>query len=726
MSTRYSISTNKMEYAAEVAYVVATSPPPNAGGHLSEDEFDFSLSETQLSEGLRVLNGKTDPSKDGGALDEVKDGGGGGGEGKQRERERFDSGRGNSEDEKGTNHRFPAGGVLAGATKEQTPRKKKDSDGAPTEDGKDSQKQKMIVIYGSTSYANRQLVSKLVQSNPTLFSLVVQHTSRPRKLSEINGIDFHFVTRQEMTSEIKRGSFIECVKISSSSPKVKQRTPSTSSTGQFSFSNSSPSAKPKPPRAASTSGAQPSPIPVSHTGHAGTATSPLNQDIASSSPQFHRLYSSPLVQVPSPLLTPKTRQRARTNTGSSDIFGSSREAIVKAQMHGKPCIVLNVTCKGAEQLRKAGFDGLYILIDQGEGGVDEPDGNGVDPSSAHQVKPNHVISTDNLEQAFAELQQYTFQTVSNLPLSPRSKYEVTRDVWETLPTVHIDPQTQSPKPFSPQKLVTFSSLLAHYQRASIGKKLEKTKKISGLAKKLNTEWRLAISLSQMQLSNEDPIHFEALRTLYLRLMGSALNCRRYGPHWQDIGFQGVDPAEDLKEVGFFGVMQLINALDGSKTLPLVHEIFSYSHEGPRQFPFLFLSLNMTQIALKSLKSGCLTKLCNKQDQVFVTLNNFFIAIFYRFFQLWKQGQAFTQIVPVLKDVESYVMKHPKNVILDLEAFLQSDKDEDDKAAIRKISRSLSNPFTPFSQLTEFEMPLAKEATPTTTSTATLTTDIHRT
>ena len=113
------------------------------------------------------------------------------------------------------------------------------------------------------------------------------------------------------------------------------------------------------------------------------------------------------------------------------------------------------------------------------------------------------------------------------------------------------------------------------------------KKVSGLAKHLNTEWRLAISLSQMQLSNEDPIHFEALHTLYLRLMGSALNCRHYGPHWKDIGFQGVDPAEDLKEVGLFGVMQLINALDGSKTLPLVQEIFTYSNDCHASSLFFF-------------------------------------------------------------------------------------------------------------------------------------------
>ena len=48
------------------------------------------------------------------------------------------------------------------------------------------------------------------------------------------------------------------------------------------------------------------------------------------------------------------------------------------------------------------------------------------------------------------------------------------------------------------------------------------------------------------LADENPLHFDVLLSLYKLLTGSKLDCPRYGSHWEQIGFQGNDPATDLR------------------------------------------------------------------------------------------------------------------------------------------------------------------------------------
>lgn len=661
MSSRYSISTNPLEYAAEVAYIVATSPTADtdagAGGG-TDDEFEFSLSETQLRQGLQSLEGSTREAR--GKVE-------GGTKAKRNEEaDKMEEREGESKEEKEGEivKRKPVteGVDFPEVTTplSQTGKSTNADITASIDEVSSGELQKTVVIYGPTSYVNHQLVSKLVQSNPSIFSLVVPHTSRKKQQNEINGLDFHFINRKEMSDQIRKGSFIECVKISLPKPKPRR---ASAATNHSQVSDDSAN-------------------PINPVSPSEDSSIPLN-------PWRH------IVQVPSPLLTPKTRQRSRTNSKTSDLYGTSKEAIRKARLQGKPCVLISVTYKGAEQLKRAGCEGVYILLDIGGEGSEQTDA--AEHSAGGGLQPDHHITAQSMEQAFSELQRCTFQTVSSLPLSPCTKLDITRDEWDNLPTVEMDQLScKATSPVSKARLLTFNDLLVHYHRQRISTRPTKTKK---MAKGLRSELDLVLSLSAMPLSDTDEMHIEALQTIYQKLMGSSLNCRRYGPHWQDIGFLGVDPGENLKEGGFFGVMQLISFLDQS--LPLAMEIFNYSREGTHQFPFAEVSMSITEIALRSLRGSFLTKLCNKQDQVFVTLNDFHMAMFYRFFRLWKsQGQTPSQMGLVIGKIEGYAKKHPKNVIADLLAYLQSGKDEHGKIAIRKISHSLSNPFTPFDRLAE--------------------------
>ena len=636
MSTRRSsIGSSQLEYAAEVAYIVATSPPAGDPQNEEEDEFAFSFSETRL----RSLQ-KQDEASEARAGERVS-----------VEREVSPATTAVEETDSATV--APPRKISSTSTSDSfctTP----SSDSAATPTG---ETQRTLVVYGRTNYPPGHLVSRLVQSNPSLFSRVVPHTTRSRRGSELDGVDFHFVDRKSMSGELKKGNFLESVKISS--PKLKPKR--TASFGQETEGESQPS----PPLT-------------------GSAVNPWKKDV---------------VQVPSPLLTPKSsRQRSKSSGKSSDLYGTSREAVRKARLQGKPCVVLGVTHKGAQQLKRGGCEAVYILLDTGgEEGTDAADV----PEDGGSLQPDHHIAAQTMEQAFLDLQRIAFQTVSSLPLSPRSKVDITRDEWESLPTVEMERlPSHASSPVSKSRLLTFTDLLVHYQRERIGKKPTKTSKKSptSLSKSLRDEYDLVQCLSKTPLSDTEPLHIEALQTVYQKLMGSSLNCRRYGPHWQDIGFHSVDPGESLNEVGFFGVMQLVSFLEHS--LPLAMEIFGHSREGSHQFPFAVVSISLTEAALKSLREGYLVKLCNKLEQVIVTLNNYHSALFYRFYHLWRSQNSHTQVLPVIKEAAKFARKHPKSAISDVVAYLQSGKDEHELAPVRKISHSLSNPFTPFPRLTD--------------------------
>ena len=81
---------------------------------------------------------------------------------------------------------------------------------------------------------------------------------------------------------------------------------------------------------------------------------------------------------------------------------------------------------------------------------------------------------------------------------------------------------------------------------------------------------------------------------------------RFGHHWDRLGFQGADPATDLRSMGIFGLLQLLFL---ACNLPKeADEILAYSRESGCNFPFAAVSLNMTKVTIEALREGKLNKL----------------------------------------------------------------------------------------------------------------------
>nr|XP_033805893.1 ELMO domain-containing protein 3 isoform X2 [Geotrypetes seraphini] len=172
------------------------------------------------------------------------------------------------------------------------------------------------------------------------------------------------------------------------------------------------------------------------------------------------------------------------------------------------------------------------------------------------------------------------------------------------------------------------------------------------------------------LDNNQKVHMRVLQTIYKKLTGSTFDCPRYGAHWEQLGFQGFDPGTDLRGTGFLGLMHTLYLVMNTQTLPLAHDIFRLSQHQTQNFPFCVMSINITRIAIQALREECLSRECNRRQQVVGVLNDFYVATFLRLYQIWKmQNKTIKDSGFTLKEVETFAKKNPKQLLRSLEMYL---------------------------------------------------------
>jgi hypothetical protein len=90
-----------------------------------------------------------------------------------------------------------------------------------------------------------------------------------------------------------------------------------------------------------------------------------------------------------------------------------------------------------------------------------------------------------------------------------------------------------------------------------------------------------------------------LQSIYCALTGDRLPPRRFGSHWEQLGFQGSDPATDLRGAGMLGLFQLMYFVRYYNELAL--KIFRFSHTrdtADENFPFCLISFKFTGICMQ--------------------------------------------------------------------------------------------------------------------------------
>ncbi|XP_037663724.1 ELMO domain-containing protein 3 isoform X2 [Choloepus didactylus] len=236
------------------------------------------------------------------------------------------------------------------------------------------------------------------------------------------------------------------------------------------------------------------------------------------------------------------------------------------------------------------------------------------------------------------------------------------------------------------QLISFSEVLQHFQTldlSSFKKRIQPTVRRTGLAalrhclfgppklhQGLHEERDLVLTIAQCGLDSQDPVHGRVLQTIYRKLTGSKFGCALHGDHWEDLGFQGANPATDLRGAGFLALLHLLYLVMDSKTLLMAQEIFRLSHHHIQYFPFCVMSVNVTRIAIQALREDCLSRECNRQRKVIPVVNSFYAATFLRLAHVWRtQRKTISDSGFVLKDLEALAKKNPKLLLKALESYL---------------------------------------------------------
>nr|XP_027804708.1 ELMO domain-containing protein 3 isoform X3 [Marmota flaviventris] len=259
-----------------------------------------------------------------------------------------------------------------------------------------------------------------------------------------------------------------------------------------------------------------------------------------------------------------------------------------------------------------------------------------------------------------------------------------QEEWEAVDTIH--PEAESWRcSDQPGQLISFGEALQHLQTLDLSsfKRIQPTVRRTGLAalrhclfgppklhQGLREERDLVLTIAQCGLDSQDPVHGRVLQTIYKKLTGSKLDCALRGDHWEDLGFQGANPATDLRGAGFLALLHLLYLVMDAKTLLMAQEIFRLSRHHIQQFPFCLMSVNVTRIAIQALREECLSRECNRQQKVIAVVNSFYAATFLRLAHVWRtQQKTISDSGFVLKDLEALAKKSPRRLLKTLESYL---------------------------------------------------------
>ena len=71
----------------------------------------------------------------------------------------------------------------------------------------------IMVVFSSPSGVGKTTITKKIQQKYHSFKLSVSHTTRTPRSNEINGVDYHFISKKKFEELIDKNEFYEYAKI---------------------------------------------------------------------------------------------------------------------------------------------------------------------------------------------------------------------------------------------------------------------------------------------------------------------------------------------------------------------------------------------------------------------------------------------------------------------------------------------------------------------------------
>ena len=468
-----------------------------------------------------------------------------------------------------------------------------------------------IIICGCAGSGKHTLAGKMIVDSPAIFTKVIQHTTRAPLHHEVEGKDFHFVTKEMGSRMMDQGELAEYIFL-----------------------------KPEEKR---------------------------NRFNAA---RLHNQLLQPAINS-TPIISGR-------HADGSVLFGTSYRAIHEARMKGRKCIVLVVSVEGGIQLREKGLAGQYILL--------TAPGDEELEHAKQALKPDVVIDTS--DDPYSILLHKGISFVENTVTHRDAVFFATQAQWDAVPEMVASPTSaKHPSGFTP--FITYTEVLQHFQVADMKAELQRIQpevQYSGLkavshkmfgppkitGRLLKQERDLVFAIAQHKLDSAEPLHSSVLQTIFKRLTGGkeSVDCPRFGSHWEVIGFQGSDPATDLRATGFLSLCHLLYLVDVKDRLTLAHKIYQLSKSSHNPFPFCVLCINISRIALAALREGYLTKECRREGAVISVVSHFFVATLFYYYENYRRRQlTLHELGDFLHNVESFCKKNVRQVLHNVDVAL---------------------------------------------------------
>lgn len=191
-----------------------------------------------------------------------------------------------------------------------------------------------------------------------------------------------------------------------------------------------------------------------------------------------------------------------------------------------------------------------------------------------------------------------------------------------------------------------------------------------LPPQLKEEYATAIRISKLSLTNEDEESFTILKNIYKFLTSTQEEPNKKGNHWENIGFQGENPATDLRAAGLMSIVHLLFFFEHNPTYFRDVYLLGTSEKG--NFPFTVVGINLSKIVLDCMREGVLNKEFNKRQDVTVVMNLFYQGLWHflaEYVRKLKGPHNIMEFHRTLATVESFARDSPSKVLENYEKFM---------------------------------------------------------
>ncbi|ETO33526.1 hypothetical protein RFI_03575 [Reticulomyxa filosa] len=152
-------------------------------------------------------------------------------------------------------------------------------------------------------------------------------------------------------------------------------------------------------------------------------------------------------------------------------------------------------------------------------------------------------------------------------------------------------------------------------------------------------------MAKLGLNQENKLHSRIMQKIWSQLIkshGLEVAYVKIGSQWEKIGFQGTDPATDVRGYGMLGVLQLlwlIEYLQASSTNELMslNDIVAVCNDPQYSFPFAITAFEITGLLINSLlRTTHIYDVSIQAKSIMSVLNRLFVSFVAIFLTEWKK------------------------------------------------------------------------------------------